>query len=340
MQFTTLSVAFLASMASAHQYAPNHFHHRRQLNSTGLSTTLTVYATSIYTITSCAASITDCPARPSASTSEMVVTDVIALTTTVCPVAEAESASSKIIASFSAAASPTSAASPSGSAAGIVSSQAVLPPAGASGPPLSAYPSGSDSVVLTYTIGAGTSTTVVTTTIKHVQTATVYATIPRQSSAAGASEAAGLATSTGPTTTITDIKTSTRYITVIPASSAPAVQGAASGSASGACVPVTVTIALSTVTVTMTASATPTAPVVPSPVLAQVNAASSSSSNVVVIMSTATVVPLQSTAAPYIYTNGTLSTKTNRCSGISPSSGFISKAELTASAPTPLITVY
>jgi hypothetical protein len=66
------------------------------------STTLTVYATSIYTINSCAASITNCPARASESTSEIVVTDVITLTTTVCPVAEAASASSEVLALYSA----------------------------------------------------------------------------------------------------------------------------------------------------------------------------------------------------------------------------------------------
>ena len=87
MQFTTLSVAFFAALASAHNlhHAAQHFHHRRGINSTstdsGESTTLTIYSTQIHTITSCAASITDCPARHSESTSEMVVTDTIALTT-------------------------------------------------------------------------------------------------------------------------------------------------------------------------------------------------------------------------------------------------------------------
>ena len=81
MQFTTLSVAFFAALATAYKHAPAHFHHRRAMNESGLSTTLTVFSTQIHTITSCAASITDCPARASESTSEMVVTDIIALTT-------------------------------------------------------------------------------------------------------------------------------------------------------------------------------------------------------------------------------------------------------------------
>jgi hypothetical protein len=78
MQFTTVSVALFAALATAHQHVPQHFHHRRQYNTTdGPSTTLTVYATSVHTITSCAASITDCPARPHEATSEMVVTETI-----------------------------------------------------------------------------------------------------------------------------------------------------------------------------------------------------------------------------------------------------------------------
>ncbi|RDW57758.1 hypothetical protein BP5796_12559 [Coleophoma crateriformis] len=46
-------------------------------------TTSTVYATSTYTITSCAASITNCPLNS-------VITETIAVYTTICPVAEAE----------------------------------------------------------------------------------------------------------------------------------------------------------------------------------------------------------------------------------------------------------
>ena len=79
MQFTTLSVAFFAALATATQHVPQHFHRRRGLNDSGVSTTLTVYQTQIYTITSCAATVTDC--RASASTSETVITDVIAITT-------------------------------------------------------------------------------------------------------------------------------------------------------------------------------------------------------------------------------------------------------------------
>ena len=44
-------------------------------------TTSTIYSTSVYTVTSCAATVTNCPAR-----STILVTSVIAVSTTVCPV--------------------------------------------------------------------------------------------------------------------------------------------------------------------------------------------------------------------------------------------------------------
>ncbi|KAJ9619541.1 hypothetical protein H2203_008320 [Taxawa tesnikishii (nom. ined.)] len=54
----------------------------------GPMTTSTVYTTSLRTITSCAATVTDCPARNGPAT----VTDVVALYTTVCPVSGASTA--------------------------------------------------------------------------------------------------------------------------------------------------------------------------------------------------------------------------------------------------------
>jgi chitinase len=49
------------------------------------STVSTVYTTSVYTITSCAATVTDCPGRIG-----QVTTDIISLYTTICPVTETE----------------------------------------------------------------------------------------------------------------------------------------------------------------------------------------------------------------------------------------------------------
>jgi hypothetical protein len=45
--------------------------------------TLTVYSTAIHTVTSCAATVTNCPGRPG---KPAVVTEVVAVSTTVCPV--------------------------------------------------------------------------------------------------------------------------------------------------------------------------------------------------------------------------------------------------------------
>jgi hypothetical protein len=55
------------------------------------STTSTVYTTSVYTITSCAPEVTDCPGKIGS-----VTTDVISLYTTICPVTETESSSTWI----------------------------------------------------------------------------------------------------------------------------------------------------------------------------------------------------------------------------------------------------
>ncbi|KAE8443588.1 hypothetical protein EG329_001750 [Mollisiaceae sp. DMI_Dod_QoI] len=53
------------------------------------STTSTVYTTSVYTVTSCAPEVTDCPAKMGS-----VTTDIISLYTTICPVTETETATS------------------------------------------------------------------------------------------------------------------------------------------------------------------------------------------------------------------------------------------------------
>ncbi len=251
MQFTTLSVAFFAAWATAHQHAAQHFHPRRQANSSTTDavaqTTLTVFAEVTHTITSCAATITNCPAGHPEATNVIVVTDTITVDTacisshilwhvannlqTVCPVTEAESASSAILASFTASATLSSAGSLStnaaavtspstvsnatvpayslGTAAGVVATPSVSVSNGSvavpvlststyfqtdvititscaptvkncpasksttiyavtavvTGSTVEAIPT-SGSVVLTYTLGAGTSTTVVTTS-KH-----------------------------------------------------------------------------------------------------------------------------------------------------------------------------
>jgi hypothetical protein len=74
MKASVLSLVAVAAAASAYSNS---------------STTSTVYTTSVYTVTSCAPTVTDCPAKMGS-----VTTDIISLYTTVCPVTETETSSS------------------------------------------------------------------------------------------------------------------------------------------------------------------------------------------------------------------------------------------------------
>ncbi|KAI1112352.1 hypothetical protein F5Y14DRAFT_275191 [Nemania sp. NC0429] len=74
------------------------------------STTLTISATSVQTIISCAPTVTNCPgasgtgAVPTSlpeGVSTSLATTVVGVTTTVCPVSEASAVSSSVLASFS-----------------------------------------------------------------------------------------------------------------------------------------------------------------------------------------------------------------------------------------------
>ncbi|KAI9882405.1 MAG: hypothetical protein M1823_005850 [Watsoniomyces obsoletus] len=104
---------------------------------TGPMTTSTVYATSLVTVTSCAPTVTECPAG-----STVVSTIVIPISTTVCPV---------------------SAVNP-----------VVTPPPGAGMNPQVSTALTTEEIdnTLTYTLGRGSSTTVVTTTVKVKTTRT------------------------------------------------------------------------------------------------------------------------------------------------------------------------
>ncbi|KAL8973744.1 MAG: hypothetical protein Q9197_002008 [Variospora fuerteventurae] len=117
---------------------------------------------------------------------------------------------------------------------------------------------------LTYTLGSGSSTTVVTTTIKQTSTKTNVNTVYAEPT--GGSEGGN-----EPTTTITATSTVTQTNTVFPVSSGldNSPVGASSGignspvspSGSGKCpVPVTVTVTGSPVTVTVTAGSGPSGP--------------------------------------------------------------------------------
>ena len=200
--------------ASRHRYGHHAHHRRALNTTstaiatdptTQLMTTSTVYTTQEYTITTCAPTVKDCPAE--SKTEVTVVTATTAAYTTVCPVTTTEVPTSIIpsetaSASSSAAASVYSSASEiapvSSSAAATVQSSIVeIAPATSSAAaitsspavPLSTGSPGSSSAAagtdyttsmfvsnstLTYTLGSGSSTTVVTTTVQRTSTRTVY----------------------------------------------------------------------------------------------------------------------------------------------------------------------
>ncbi|KAI4116963.1 MAG: hypothetical protein LQ345_002697 [Seirophora villosa] len=120
---------------------------------------------------------------------------------------------------------------------------------------------------LTYTLGSGSSTTVVTTTIKQTSTETnvntVYATSGSEAEATGGSGAEATGGSEGgdePTTTLTSTSTKTQTKTIVPVSSGLG-NSPAGASGSGNCpTPVTVTVTGSPVTVTVTADSGPSGP--------------------------------------------------------------------------------
>ncbi|PMD27252.1 hypothetical protein NA56DRAFT_667601 [Hyaloscypha hepaticicola] len=298
MHFTTLSVAFFAALATAHQHAAQHFHHRRQSNSTATDpaaqTTLTVFATVIHTVTTAgvATSFPHFTLIPSPSANSSVPTSVssaLGVVTTPSVPSNGSVATpvlststyfqTEVITITSCAASVTNC--PARTSTSIYPVETVIT-SSAEG-----VAAASSSVVLTYTLGSGTSTTVITT------------------------------------------------------------RGGAAGSSGAACAPVTVTVTQAPVTVTVTETASPAGATANSGAAASggnvnQNAPAPSStpaSGPVVIMSTATVIPVPaSTGSPY--GNGTQTTVTvkKNCSSIYPSSGFISKARSTGTAPIPYVT--
>ncbi|KFY23668.1 hypothetical protein V493_05700 [Pseudogymnoascus sp. VKM F-4281 (FW-2241)] len=271
MQFSTLAVALFAGLATARSYGhPHSFQHRRGFNESSSAvdlTTLTVQITSTHTVVGCAQNVTDCPSRD--ATAIRTVTEVVDLTTTVCPVASASDVSKSVVASASQ------------TPGGVTSTEA-------------AQPVQTSDSVLTYTLGTGASQSVVTTTIKHTVTGYTTKYMTKSGDAQptpvvgggdanvggndkGNGNGNGNGNSGEPTTTVRTTSTATRTVTVKPSGSAGPGTGSSNGGDSnsgnggngGDCAaPVTVTVALSTVTVTYTPpAATGTAPSVPDAVV-------------------------------------------------------------------------
>jgi len=107
MKSVIAAIGVFAALANATAYHPRHFHGKRNDTAAaaeGAFTTLTVLTTEIKTITSCAATITNCPAKteamatlPASALQTVLVTNTIVLTETVCPVTAAASISASVI---------------------------------------------------------------------------------------------------------------------------------------------------------------------------------------------------------------------------------------------------
>ncbi|KAM0345436.1 hypothetical protein ACHAPU_006599 [Fusarium lateritium] len=97
MKSVVASIGMLAAVANAYQF-PQHAHYRRE-NGTDTQTTLTVKTTVVETITSCAPTVTNCPARdqtaiaqlPESDKTTYIATHTVVLTEVVCPVSDASS---------------------------------------------------------------------------------------------------------------------------------------------------------------------------------------------------------------------------------------------------------
>ncbi|KAK1596619.1 uncharacterized protein LY79DRAFT_481836, partial [Colletotrichum navitas] len=238
MKSTIAAVGLLASLASASAHQPRHFHWRRD-NSTASAgfTTLTVQITEVATVTSCAPTITNCPARSATlSASDLhtyVVTNTVVLTETVCPVTEAASISKSLVNQHAtgglpgstltapAVTTPTAAPSVPLNTAGVTKSAqdaAVTSPPTAGGNGESDdeddCPAEDGDVVttvtqiistktLTMTVGKGSTASVVTTAIPTTIESTILVTMP----AAAATSLADAVGTEEPTTTVTATST-------------------------------------------------------------------------------------------------------------------------------------
>ncbi|KAL2002011.1 hypothetical protein VTN02DRAFT_797 [Thermoascus thermophilus] len=176
-----------------------------------------------------------------------------------------------------------------------------------------------EDLTLTYTLGAGTSTTVVTTTIHRTATLTHYVV---QTPAPEVNDHAAGEPEDGSTTTLSSTSTTTKYVTVYPVPSGAANDESANGqpassqpsqsqgNGSGACAPATVTVTqkeIVTVTVTPTPINDPTSviaslPAVTAPEANQEFPAFATSS----VVPTLPAVPTISAVVPPPFANSTL----------------------------------
>ncbi|KAL7895065.1 hypothetical protein HDV63DRAFT_406689 [Trichoderma sp. SZMC 28014] len=120
------------------------------------ATTLTVLATSVHTVISCAPTVTNCPARsnqtaiaslPESAKTTVVVTDTVVLATTVCPIEQASSISSSLQAAHSSGlitGSTITATTPAQAAASTTAAAAAATTSGAASAATGAAPGGDE----------------------------------------------------------------------------------------------------------------------------------------------------------------------------------------------------
>ncbi|TDZ39659.1 hypothetical protein C8035_v005456 [Colletotrichum spinosum] len=301
MKSAVAAVGLLASLASAASHQPRHFHWRRDNSTVPVSapagyTTLTVEVTEIATVTSCAPTVTDCPARSAnASATDLstyIVTNVVVLTETICPVTEADKISKSLVDQHSTGGltgstrtAPVGAPTPSAPApGGAVPTGVASQTASAQEPTVTSPPSGDDedddydcpaeegevettvtkivsTKTLTMTVGKGSTASVITTAVETTAESTILITKPYSEGAEkptasipAAGSVTGVTGAEEPTTTVTQTSTGTRTVTVKrPGASEPASPGSGSGSGSGEeCVASTVTVTAPASTVYVT----------------------------------------------------------------------------------------
>ncbi|KIE02635.1 hypothetical protein MAJ_01669, partial [Metarhizium majus ARSEF 297] len=256
MKSAVATLGMLAAVASA--YTPGRHHHlhfpRANTTSADSLTTVTIKTTQVHTITSCAPTVTNCPAHPTdvATLPESqkiiaTVTDTVVLTTIVCPVSEVGKVSSSVIDKASTGGltgttlSPTTKASPAPSTlpgnATATSAQPVV-----------------SSRTVTLTLGTGTSASVVTSTILVTASQPIAPT--SEATADPTNVPTRAPTGSDQLTTLTSTTKVTRTVTVSrthPTTSAGGNPGGNPGG-DGTCAPSTVTVTEAKETVTLPAS--------------------------------------------------------------------------------------
>ncbi|RYP06302.1 hypothetical protein DL764_003229 [Monosporascus ibericus] len=273
MKSTSIAFGLLSGLASAEYHHPRHFHtfYARNATTAYPSTTLTVEVTQVHTITSCAPTITNCPIK---NGTEAVVTEVVDLTTTVCPVTEAEGIASSVIGDHSSGKitgktstltttpAPGTTGDVSPTTEGVVNypTQDVPSPTGENtGGVVVSQTTGVVEETLSVTVGPESSKSVLVTTVRSTYTSQITVTMPPPGA-----DYPDAGTSVEDTTTITSTSTGTRTVTVpgetetaSPEGPETSDEGSSEGSDGGACecppattVTVTETMPASTVYVT------------------------------------------------------------------------------------------